>query len=308
MRNWVFGVLLAGAFVLGFAAQRGYAQDEPPPDAPAEAEAPAPAPADEGEPADAGAPAEEGGAAEGEAAPAGEGEAPEGEAATEEAAPAEKPAAEPGKKAEGKPISLFQTVRDGGIIGYLIILLSFVGLSLIIEHAVAIRRDKLIPQGVVHEIEDLFEKEEYEEALELCEVERSFLTNVVGAGLSKIAGGYDRMSESMQEAGEEAATGLHQKISYLSLIGNVAPMLGLLGTVTGMIAAFSEIHQKGAAVKPADMARGISQALVTTCMGLIVAIPVLCAFQYFRNKVVRTILEAGVITSEMMDRFRPAEK
>ena len=303
MRNWVFGVLLAGAFVLGFAAQRGYAQDEPPPDAPAEAEAPAPAPADEGA-------ADAGEAAEGEAAPAGEGETTEGGAAATEEEPAAepKPAAEPGKKAEGKPISLFQTVRDGGIIGYLIILLSFVGLSLIIEHAVAIRRDKLIPQGVVHEIEDLFEKEEYEEALELCEVERSFLTNVVGAGLSKIAGGYDRMSESMQEAGEEAATGLHQKISYLSLIGNVAPMLGLLGTVTGMIAAFSEIHQKGAAVKPADMARGISQALVTTCMGLIVAIPVLCAFQYFRNKVVRTILEAGVITSEMMDRFRPAEK
>ncbi len=97
---------------------------------------------------------------------------------------------------------------------------------------------------------------------------------------------------------------IKKKISYLSLIGNIAPMLGLFGTVTGMIKAFNTIAALGSAVSPADLAGGISQALVTTFLGLFVAIPSMIAYFMFRNRVVRITLEVGAIAEELVERFR----
>jgi biopolymer transport protein ExbB len=112
------------------------------------------------------------------------------------------------------------------------------------------------------------------------------------------------MKISMDDAGEEEAIKLQQKIGYLSLIGNIAPMMGLFGTVTGMIAAFQTIEAMGSAVTPSDLAGGISQALVTTFLGLFVAIPTMIAYFFFRNKVIRTTLEIGAIADDLVERFR----
>ena len=108
----------------------------------------------------------------------------------------------------------------------------------------------------------------------------------------------------MEDVAEEEAIKLQQKISYLSLIGNIAPMLGLFGTVTGMIKAFNTIAALGSAVSPSDLAGGISQALVTTFLGLFVAIPSMIAYFLFRNRVVRITLEIGAIAEELVERFR----
>ncbi|NQT53151.1 MotA/TolQ/ExbB proton channel family protein, partial [bacterium] len=202
--------------------------------------------------------------------------------------------------------TVLQTINAGGLIGYVIIGLSFVALSLIIEHAVSIRRDKLCPDELAQELEDYFNQEQYEEALELCNVEKNLLTDVVRAGLSRIDSGYERMQEAMQEAGEESSVALQQKISYLSLIGNISPMLGLLGTVSGMVKAFGTIATM-TNVKPAVLAGSINEALVTTLLGLTVAIPVMCAFQFFSNRVTRIVLESSTIISDMMERFKPAK-
>jgi biopolymer transport protein ExbB len=208
---------------------------------------------------------------------------------------------------ERKRTSVLDTINKGGFIGYVIIALSFVALSLIIEHAVTIRREKLCPTDLVSELEEYFNEEQYEEALELCNVERNLLTDVARAGLSRIDTGYERMQEAMQEAGEEASVALQQKISYLSLIGNISPMLGLLGTVSGMVKAFGKIGAMGATVKPALLAADINEALVTTLLGLTVAIPVMCAYQFFSNRVTRIALESGTIISDLMERFKPAK-
>jgi len=174
------------------------------------------------------------------------------------------------------------------------------------RNAVSIRRDKLCPPELANELEEYFNEEQYEEALELCNVEHNMLTDVVRAGLSRIDAGYERMQEAMQEAGAEAAVGLQQKISYLSLIGNISPMLGLLGTVSGMVKAFGTIATM-TNVKPAVLAGSINEALVTTLLGLTVAIPVMCAFQFFSNRVTRIVLESSTIISDMMERFKPAK-
>jgi biopolymer transport protein ExbB len=202
----------------------------------------------------------------------------------------------------GQSVTIF--ITGGGGIGYVIILCSVVSLALTIEHFVSIKREKIVPSQLIDEIEGMFENEEYQEALELCEAEPNYLTNVLAAGLPKINAGFETMKAAMDEAGEEEAIKLQQKISYLALIGTVAPMLGLFGTVYGMILAFNTIAAKGSAVTPADLAVNISIALVTTFQGLLVAIPSMTFFAYFRNRVVRVILEIGAIADELVERFR----
>jgi biopolymer transport protein ExbB len=195
-------------------------------------------------------------------------------------------------------------VVAGGWIGFVIVFCSFIGLALSIEHAVSIKRDKIVPPQLVDEIEGMFENEEYQEALELCEAEPNYLTNVLAAGLPKINAGFETMKAAMDEAAEEEAIKLQHKISYLSLITTISPMLGLFGTVSGMIGAFNVIVDKGSAVTPADLASGISQALVTTFLGLIVAIPCMVAFFIFRTRVVRVCIEINAMAGELVERFR----
>jgi len=212
------------------------------------------------------------------------------------------------EEAVKKEMSLLQLILEASYIGFLILILSFVGMALIIEHAMTIRRDKLLPHFFIAELEELFENEEYEEALQLCETEDNLLSRIVAAGLSKVDMGYDVMEESMAEAAEESSLSLQQKISYVSLIGAISPMLGLLGTVVGMIISFHKLASAGGHTNPADLAGGISMALVTTVMGLIVAIPMMAAYHYFRNKVMRFDLESGIIAGDLMRKFRPAQK
>lgn len=108
----------------------------------------------------------------------------------------------------------------------------------------------------------------------------------------------------MIETGDIEANKLHQKVGYISLIAAVAPMLGLFGTVSGMIATFNVIASAQTQPKPADLASGISQALVTTYEGLLVAIPLTVFFVIFRNRIVNIILEVGGLTEELMSRFK----
>jgi len=211
----------------------------------------------------------------------------------EEAAPAQ------------QQMTLIDVIKYGGVIEGVIILLSIAGLALIIEEAITMRRDTLIPPEILADIEVLFDEEQYEEALDLCESEDTFITKVLAAGLAKISVGYDAMIEGMEVAGEEETVRLNGKVSYLSLIGSTSPMLGLLGTVTGMIMAFNKIAAASGAANAADLASGISQALITTASGLIVAIPVMAAFFILKNKVMRISLEVSAVSSELVERFRP---
>jgi biopolymer transport protein ExbB len=200
------------------------------------------------------------------------------------------------------------TLKAMGSIGVVIVLLSVAGLALVIDFFVNVRRDKLIPQDVVSEVEQLFEQEQYEQAMELCDSEDCFFTRILGAGLAKLGAGYERMNEAIMQTAEEELTALNHKIGWLNVIGTVAPMLGLLGTVMGMIEAFNEIASSGGGASPAQLANGISKALVTTLLGLLVAIPVMTAYAFFKNRVTRVMLEVGAFANDLMDRFRPAQQ
>jgi len=197
-------------------------------------------------------------------------------------------------------------IKASGIFGWLIILLSIVALALVIENFVSLKRDKLAPPEIIDEIQALFDEDQFQEAMELCENEPTFLTRVAGAGIAKIGHSFEVIEKSIEEMGDEEAVKLHQKIGWLSLISNVAPMMGLLGTVSGMVLAFNTIATTGGQANPAELANGISQALLTTLFGLVVAIPVTAAFAYMRNNLVRSVIEVGAIVEDLFERFRPA--
>ena len=195
-------------------------------------------------------------------------------------------------------------------IGFIIMGLSVVSIALIVEHFMTVKRDVIVPPELVAHLEQLLDEGDFENAKTLCESAPNFLTNVILAGLVKLEQErpFEEVESAMQEAGDQEAVKLHQKISYLSLLGQVAPMLGLFGTVAGMIAAFAEIARSTTSPEPRKLAYGIMTALVTTFLGLFVAIPSITAFFFFRNRVIRIIMEVGTIAEEMMDRFRPREE
>ena len=197
---------------------------------------------------------------------------------------------------------------NGGVIGWVIVGVSILSLALIIECFVNIKRDKLAPPETIDELEALFEEKNFEEAAELCENDRKYLTNVVAAGLGKLGHPFETMQMAMREMEDEEAVRLFTKIGWLSLISATAPMLGLFGTVTGMFVTFGEIAAAGGSVSPAQLAGGIKMALVTTIFGLTVAIPVGAFYFYLRNRVTKSIIEVNAIAEDFFERFREKDK
>ncbi|MBI4833261.1 MAG: MotA/TolQ/ExbB proton channel family protein [Planctomycetes bacterium] len=209
------------------------------------------------------------------------------------------------KQAEGDG-GFMGLIKAGGAVGHFIIFLSFVSLALVIEHFVNIKRDKFCPPEIVAEMEALVDEGQYEDAIALCSANPCFFTNVVGAALAKVEGGFGEMEKAMGEAGENEANKVNQHISYLSLLGSIAPMLGLTGTVTGMISAFGVIKTMQSP-PPSMLAKGVEEALVTTAEGLFVAMPVLASYFFFKNKVTALLIEMGMICGEFLDKFKGME-
>jgi len=219
---------------------------------------------------------------------------------------AEAPAAEPAATEALKQISLWSTIAAGGIIGYVIIVMSLVSVALIVEHFITIRRDRLVPGVLAEQLEEHLGRNAYRDAQQVCAYDGSFLAQVVGAGLNQIGAmfGFFDMQNAMQEVSERQISKFYRKLDYLSFIAATAPMMGLLGTVTGMIRSFNKIAATEGTAKPSQLAGGISEALVTTCLGLAVAIPTMFFVSFFRNRVDSLVAEAEVVVEKLMSRFR----
>jgi biopolymer transport protein ExbB len=208
--------------------------------------------------------------------------------------------------APASKVGIFDAISQGGTIGFVIIGISVVAGTLIVEHFMSIKREKLAPPEVIDEVEELMNAGNYQEVLEYCETDPCMFTNIVAAGVRRIGYPFSAMEKSIEEMEDEESIKLHQKIGYLSLIAGISPMMGLFGTVTGMVGAFGTIASQ-ASVEPRDFAGDIQLALVTTVLGLTVAIPVTAFFVFFRNRVTMLSMEIGAIVEEMFDRFRPTE-
>lgn len=210
---------------------------------------------------------------------------------------------------ESQNISIWSTISNGGIIGFIIIGISVIATALIIDNLLRIRRNKMIPSELLPKIEKAIIDKDYEVASELCKKENTFLTKVIEAGLlqhSSVLGYYD-MQNAMQEESERYISKLLRRIDYISFIGSATPMLGLLGTVTGMIKAFNQIALTEGSAKASELAGGISEALITTCLGLIVAIPAMFFVTFLRNRIDGYVAEAEPIVDHIMRSFKNDE-
>lgn len=199
-------------------------------------------------------------------------------------------------------------VMDGGLITWLILIPGSITTgALVMQGFMAIRRSAMIPESLQTQVQELFDKREFREAVELTAGEPSLLGQVMHAALNEASGGYAAMQEAIVDASDDHATRMRRQIEHLNLIGNVSPMVGLFGTVFGMIEAFNAIVAMGGAPEPAKLAEGISIALVTTFWGLLVAIPALTFFSLLRNRMDGLVEECGRVAEELLTVFRPGE-
>lgn len=188
--------------------------------------------------------------------------------------------------------------------------ISFTLVALIVMNILTARRENVVPAGLVEGFEGHLNEKRYQEAYDVAKNDESFLGKVLSAGLAKLSVGYPQAIEAMQEVGEEESMKLDHRLSYVSLIGALAPMVGLFGTVHGMIKSFSKIANAagGTAPKPAELAEGISTALFTTLIGLAIAIPAIAAYGILRNRVAQLVLEVGILSEGLMGRFQNVGK
>lgn len=231
-------------------------------------------------------------------------------AAAAPAEPVAEPAAADDKKAEEEDegINDDQTflqwmIAASGAFGAVLLLVSFIMVAVIMMNLLQVRRDNLLPEGFVAAFEEKLTAKDYQGAYEIARNDDSLIARVLAAGLSRLNRGYEEAVEGMQEVGEEESMAMEHRLSYLALIGSIAPMIGLMGTVWGMIASFREIATAPVAPKPKDLADGISTALFTTLEGLVVAIPAIIAYSLLRNRVSRLLLEVGRVSEGLMSRL-----
>lgn len=216
--------------------------------------------------------------------------------------------AQDGGGSASKERSALSIVTDAGVIGYLLVLVFFAGLVLLFYALFYHSRDKLIPEGLVAQLDQLLEEGEYEDALQLCSVDESLLSKIMAPAIRDVELGYSSMYTSMQSSLDEQATLEHQLIGWMNTIAAIAPMMGLFGTVSGMIDTFASIVSAGGSPSPADLAGGIMTALGTTFLGLMVAIPFLIIYSAFRDRTDRLLMEANVKAEELLLRFKGEEE
>lgn len=211
--------------------------------------------------------------------------------------------APPAVRHESPKIDIRQMFVDGGAIGYIIVGLSFVMLALVFEHLLTIRRTTLMPDGMAEDIQKLIQQGQFKVAEERCRASPSLLGHLLGAALPEIDLGYSAVEKAMEDAASQQSARLMRKIEYLSIISTVAPMLGLMGTVWGMILAFMEFERK-ANPQVSELAPGIYKALVTTLFGLIVAIPAISAFGFFRNRIDELVAQTALTAEHVFAEFK----
>ncbi|MGI5832194.1 MAG: MotA/TolQ/ExbB proton channel family protein [Thermoguttaceae bacterium] len=212
--------------------------------------------------------------------------------------------ASPGSETPKKESYLVWMFRAlGWFFGPVFVLLSLLDVALIVMNMLAVRRVHLVPESLILEFGELMDDQKFQEAYQVAKENDSLLGRVLAAGLSRVPSGYDKAVQTMQDVGQEETMKLEHQIGYLALIGNIAPMIGLFGTVVGMIASFQVIAAGGATPSPQKLAEGIATALFTTMIGLSIAIPSLAIYDIIKNRLARFILEIGIISDNYIGRF-----
>ncbi len=192
----------------------------------------------------------------------------------------------------------------GSLMIWFLLLLSVVSIALIGNLALTNQRKTILPAGVISETKRLIGESKFREAIDLLGRDGSFFSAVLHAGLTEASHGFSAMVRKLEQTSDELTTRRLRRIEMLNVLGQVSPMIGLFGTVYGMILAFYTIVAAGGNADPTLLAGGIGTALVTTFWGLIVAIPALSAYAIIRNRIDELTTEATSLAEEFVNQFR----
>lgn len=195
-------------------------------------------------------------------------------------------------------------VRYSGIFGFMLLLMGLVLAALILKSLGELRRELFVPAAFLEQFERLLDEKNYQAAYEAAKGNESFVGQVLAVGMARLGRSYDDAQQGMQEAGDRQTLVMEQSIGYLSLIGTVAPLLGLLGTVQGLAMNLQVMANANVVLRLSEFAPGIATALLTTMEGLIVAIPAIVCYVLFKNRLARLVMEAGHVSDELLRRFQ----
>ena len=198
-------------------------------------------------------------------------------------------------------MNLLEMFFKGGVIMYPILVCSVIAVYVAIERTLVLRRSQLDVGQFLMKVKSIFQRGDVAAVLTFCSQKDAPIANIIRKGILKHDQGDQKVREAIEDAGRAEVYHLEKRLSWLATIAGIAPMLGFLGTVTGMVSAFQSIETLGGVVNPSDLAGGIWEALVTTVFGLVVGIPASAAYNYFVTRVARFVHEMEVTTSEFLD-------
>lgn len=221
------------------------------------------------------------------------------------AAPAPAPAgAAAPAGADDESLLMYYLKALGWLYTPVFLILSFILVALLIMNFLAARRDNIVPLTLVEGFEQLVTEKKFQDAYDLAKADDSFLGKVLAAGMAKLQGGFEHASAAMQETGIEENMKHEHRLGYIAMIGAISPMFGLLGTVDGMVASFRVIAEKTTAPSPKELATGVATALITTLVGLWLAIPSIIFYGLLRNRFSKLMNEVGVVSEDLMAPFK----
>lgn len=240
-------------------------------------------------------------------------------AKAEEPAPAEIPQAEPAPAAAPTPAEgaappapksmLRWFLEAAGPIGVFLLFISVYFTALVIRLFMEMRITEAVPPALVDRLETSIKDKKFQETYDACRDSDSFLARLVRIGVANLPNGRAEAKEAMIGAAEEIVTGMEQKVGYLAIIGQLGPLIGLVGTVWGMILSFQEIATaSGAQPRPEKVAEGISTALVITLMGVTLAVPAIFFFAFFRNRIAVITMESTRVADRVINSLVTAAK
>ena len=205
---------------------------------------------------------------------------------------------------------MIDLIVKGGIFMYPIFFCSIVALAIFLDRLWVLRRDNIIPEEFIGQVKELLKKHKLSDAHLLCKNDQSPIAKVFFVGFKNTQKGMWLVKESIEERGSREAIILEKNIGILSTVAKLTPLLGLLGTVSGMIKTFNVISVQGIG-NPAPLAGGIAEALITTAAGLCVAIPTLVCHRFLKDKVDALVFEMeenSIRLVELMEEYREDKK
>ena len=206
---------------------------------------------------------------------------------------------------EGAKPFLSWMFHASGPIGLVILAMSFYLIALVVWMSLQYRRSVAVPDSLIRDLTNLLGQRQFTEAFQRVSGETSFLARVLTAGVRKLPSGLTTAHRAMEITNDDVTMEMEHRTTYLATVGTLGPMIGLVGTVYGMIMSFRVIATQGASPQASDLASGISTALFATLEGIAISIPAIYFYAVFRNRIARLSMEVTLTAESFLEQFSP---